>query len=34
MIPAAFEYVAPRAMPEALDLLRQHGNEAAILGIP
>src|ERR671936_863200 len=31
MIPAAFEYVAPRAIPEALDLLRQHGDDAKIL---
>ena len=31
MIPAAFEYVAPRAIPDALDLLQQHGDEAKIL---
>src|ERR671938_1962158 len=31
MIPAAFEYVAPRGIPEALALLQQHGDEAKIL---
>lgn len=31
MIPAAFEYLAPTALPEAITLLRQHGAEAKIL---
>src|SRR5947209_9066768 len=31
MIPAAFEYFAPWAIPDALALLQQHGDEAKIL---
>ena len=31
MIPAAFAYFAPQAIPEALALLQQHGDEAKIL---
>jgi len=31
MIPAAFEYLAPKTLPEALSYLQQHGEEAKIL---
>jgi carbon-monoxide dehydrogenase medium subunit len=31
MIPAAFAYVAPGSVPEAVELLRRHGTEAKIL---
>lgn len=31
MIPAAFEYSAPEALPEAIALLQRHGDEAKIL---
>jgi aerobic carbon-monoxide dehydrogenase medium subunit len=31
MIPAAVEYVALQAIPDALDLLQQHGDQAKIL---
>jgi carbon-monoxide dehydrogenase medium subunit len=31
MVPAAFEYRAPTSLPEALDLLREHGDEAKLL---
>src|SRR5258708_7221584 len=31
MIPPAFAYVAPRSLPEALDLLQQHGSEAKLM---
>jgi carbon-monoxide dehydrogenase medium subunit len=31
MIPQAFEYLAPKTLPEAISLLQQHGHEAKIL---
>ncbi|HLJ29594.1 MAG TPA: xanthine dehydrogenase family protein subunit M [Candidatus Angelobacter sp.] len=31
MIPAAFEYLRPKTIPEAVALLQQHGNEAKIM---
>lgn len=31
MIPKAFEYLAPKTLPEAISLLQQHGNTARIL---
>lgn len=31
MIPKAFEYLAPKTLPEAISLLQQHGNAARIL---
>jgi carbon-monoxide dehydrogenase medium subunit len=31
MIPAPFTYFAPRSLPEALDLLQQHGSEAKVM---
>jgi len=31
MIPQAFEYLAPKTLPEAISLLQQHGDEAKIL---
>ena len=31
MIPAAFEYASPRTIPEAIALLKQHGDDAKIL---
>ena len=31
MIPQAFEYLAPKTLPEAISFLQQHGNEAKIL---
>ena len=31
MIPPAFEYLAPKTLPEAISLLQQHGGEAKIL---
>ena len=31
MIPQAFEYLAPKTLPEAISLLQQHGTEAKIL---
>lgn len=31
MIPAPFEYLAPKTLPEALSFLQQHGEEAKIL---
>jgi aerobic carbon-monoxide dehydrogenase medium subunit len=31
MVPAAFDYRAPTSLPEALDLLRQHGDDAKIV---
>jgi len=31
MIPPAFEYLAPKTLPEAISLLQQHGTEAKIL---
>ena len=31
MIPAAFDYVAPATLEEALALLEEHGDEAKIL---
>ena len=31
MIPAAFDYLAPRTLPEALELLERHGSQAKLL---
>jgi carbon-monoxide dehydrogenase medium subunit len=31
MVPASFDYRAPTSLPEALDLLRQHGDEAKVM---
>src|SRR5205809_2114394 len=31
MVPAAFDYRAPASLPEALDLLREHGDDAKVL---
>ncbi|MBY6277882.1 FAD binding domain-containing protein [Symbiobacterium thermophilum] len=31
MIPAAFDYVAPRTVSEAVDLLRQYGYDAKVI---
>jgi carbon-monoxide dehydrogenase medium subunit len=31
MVPAAFDYHAPTSLPEALELLRQHGDEARVM---
>jgi carbon-monoxide dehydrogenase medium subunit len=31
MIPASFEYISPRSVPEAISMLSQHGNDAKIL---
>ena len=31
MIPAAFDYHSPGSLPDALDLLRDHGMEAKVL---
>src|SRR5579872_2130157 len=31
MIPAAFEYLRPKTIPESVALLQQHGNEAKIM---
>src|SRR5499427_493980 len=31
MIPPAFEYLRPKTVPEAIALLKQHGDEAKIL---
>jgi len=31
MVPAAFEYRAPTSLPEALELLREHGDEAKVM---
>ena len=28
MIPQAFEYLAPRTLPEAISFLQQHGDDA------